>query len=914
MAGAVVRDHNLDLINGGVVGDARNRAVILRDVVSIRTCGVEFQLLITADGGGSIQAVDRSGGFARHGGSALTCQGETEGIRIVPIAAIQLFFDTEQFFGYNRVRLCVVGVYKLSFSVFGVGIAVSNRGFQLIAFGIQRNCDGGGDIRGIGHTIGGVTRLFDGVGVSTHLCVGDCTEIGGWFVLGCLCGFAAGSGHRGTVLRRKGKGELVVTRPFTAGNALAYTQRGRGCTCKGVGEGYILGGYLFPLIVIPLIVGGRDGQGLLFRTLGRNLGLNQILFLAVSNISLLIILLFGKLVIVGLTVVMFQRVGNITKGNLTSRIVDGVCRVARHGDAGVAGQQYVVFVYLCSFEFEVELTVGQIHRMLLRILVDFPSLNIERLGVILKGVGKRDILRICGCVITEYMLNISGIHFQLAAAVVRDGNRHTVEGAVIRNTCNLILVVDGDNLGDVVHIRAGFGEGNFSEVKGNTCTVGAIGFRHFALNIAVVTSLFRQRCAIGGFQPEGKAIVCLPRAALQNLFALERVFGFLRVCHKRSGLIGVCHRNCLGCTCRDCARAVLNLLGIAGRRIVFRDGIGAARGQTHNLGSLAVFQLESIAALDGISSLSVGNGILVLGIGIQGLALQRKLHRKFGVGVRVQTVGGFNILGNLQAALGVHGQLTIVAKVQHTLVCAKIPLEVNAALRGVGFILFLIAQLVINGGGQAAFFDALLDVALAIFCFNARIDFVLSCNANGHIGGLVNRLSMRRGNKMQVVQLIVIGLVRLYHCGRRIRSIFAFTCFGVQQGILGVIVVAVACCRGKGGSGQTDGCAVCRCFAAVKFVGVEADFAVFGGVLRNVGGKVGVVGKVAGLNLAARFRFKADRVDDTDGLGVVDFQLGGAIGVCGLIIPQGQHTGRNLNLHMVAVTADAVGDGDNDVA
>ena len=683
MAVAVVRDINHDLINGGVVGDARNRAFSLRDVVSIRTYGVEYQLFITADGGGCIRAVDRSGGFDRHGDIALTCQGEIEGIRIVPIAAIQLFFDLEQFSGFNRVRFCVVGVYKLGFFVFG--IAVTNRGFQLIAFGIQRNLDGGGDIRGIGHTIGGGTRLVDGVGVSTRLCVGDCTEIGGLVVLGCRYGCDVVSGHRGIVFRRKGKGELVVTRPFTAGNALAYTQRGRSFTFKDVGESYILGVYCVPLIAIPLIVGGRDGQGLRFRTLGRNHGFNQILFLAVSNISR-ITLLFGKLVIVGHTVVFIQRVGNITKGNLTSRIVDGVCRVARHGDAGVAGQQYVVFVYLCSFEFEVELTVGQIHRMLLRILVDFPSLNIERLGVILKGVGKRDILRICGCVITEYMLNISGIHFQLAAAVVRDGNRHTVEGAVIRNTCNLILVVDGDNLGDVVHIRAGFGEGNFSEVKGNTCTVGAIGFRHFALNIAVVTSLFRQRCAIGGFQPEGKAIVCLPRAALQNLFAIERVIGFLRVCHKRSGLIGVCHRNCLGCTCRDCARAVLNLLGIAGRRIVFRDGIGAARGQTHNLGSLAVFQLESIAALDGISSLSVGNGILVLGIGIQGLALQRKLHRKFGVGVRVQTVGGFNILGNLQAAFGVHGQLTVVAKVQHTLVCVKIPLEVNAAIRGAGFI------------------------------------------------------------------------------------------------------------------------------------------------------------------------------------------------------------------------------------
>ena len=655
--------------------------------------------------------------------------------------------------------------------------------------------------------------------------------------------------------------------------------------------------------MIPLIVGGRDGQGLRFRTIGRNLGFNQILFFTVSNISLIIIY-FGKQVIIGLTMVTFQRIGNITKGNLTNRIVDGVCCVARHRDVGVAGQLCVGFVYRCSFEFEVELTVGQSHRIALLILVGFRSLNNERLGVILKGVGKCDILRICGCVITEYMLNTGGFHFQLAAAVVRDGNRHTVVGAVIRNTRNLIL--GGVNFGDVVYICAGLGEGNISEFKGNTCTVGgAIESRHFALNMA---SPRRQRCAIDGHQPEGKAIGSLPSAALQNLFAFERVIGVRRFYHNLSRLIGVCHRNFLGCTCRDCACAVRNAICIAGRQSFFRDGIGAARGQTHNLGSLVGFQLESIAALDGLSSLNAGNS--VHGIGVQVTAPQLKLHRKFGVEVRVQTVGVFNFLGNLQAALGVHGQLTVVAKVQHTLVCAKIPLEVNAALRGAGIILFLIAQLVINGGGQAAFFDALLDVALAIFCNNARFDFVLSCNANGHIGGLGTRYGMFRWNKMQVVQLIVIGLVRLYYCGR---SIFAFTCFGVQQGILGVIVVAVACCRGKGGSGQADGfVAVCRCFGFVKFVGVEVDFAVFG-VLRNIGGKLGV-GKVAGRNLVAHFRFKADRVDNTDWLGVVNYQLGGVIGVCDLIISQGQHAGRNLNLHMVAVTAAAVGDGDNDVS
>ena len=295
-------------------------------------------------------------------------QGKVEGIRVVPVAAIQLFFDPEQFFGFWRVRFCVVGVLKLGFAVGVVGIAVSNLGIQFVV-GIQRNLDGGGDIIGIGHAVGGGTCLADGVGVSTRLFVGDCTEIGGLCVFGCLYGGVFG-GHRGIVLWLKGKGELVTLIPATAGNALAYTQRGLGFTCKDVGEGYLIGGYLFPLIVIPLIVGGRDGQDILnikSIILVRNLGFNQILFLAVINISLLIILLFGKQVIIGLTLVICQRIGNIIKGNLTSRIVDGacraVCRVARHGDVVVVGQRYIVFVYRCRFEFEVELTVGQIHRI-----------------------------------------------------------------------------------------------------------------------------------------------------------------------------------------------------------------------------------------------------------------------------------------------------------------------------------------------------------------------------------------------------------------------------------------------------------------------------------------------------------------------------------------------------------------------
>ena len=534
------------------------------------------------------------------------------------------------------------------------------------------------------------------------------------------------------------------------------------------------------------------------------------------------------------------------------------------------------------------------------------------------GVGKLDTIR--GGTIFR---NGVTCHCQLAAAVVRDGNRHTVGGVVIRNTGDFSLVAGGDILGDVVHIRAGLIEGDTSEVKGGFI-VGVVSTRHIpAVCIAFAirfTLLFGQRGAIGdSLQFEAEFIVTSPSAARQNLYAAKRVIGVTRFHGNRIGVIGVCHRDFLGCTCFDLVRAVRIARGVACARIFFRDGIGAACGQAHNLGSLVFFQGESTAVFDGLGTLSAGNGVVVRGTGVQAIARQRKLHRKIGVAVRVQTRVGCNHLGNLQAACGVHGQLTVVAKVQHTLVCVKVPLEVNAAVGSVGSVarstifLFLIAQLVINGGGQAAFFGARLDVPFAIFWNDATLDSLISCNANGHPTGLPNRISMRRRFQLQIVQLVVVDFARFYICGLRITVI---TRFCVQQGILGVIVEVVAFCRGKGGRGRADGCfAVCRCIVFIKFVGVEADFAVLGGVFRNVGGKVGV-GKFAGRNLLAHilFIFKADRVDDADGLGVVDFQLGGAIGVCGLIIPQGQHTGRDLDLHAVADTAAATGDGDNDVA
>ena len=826
---AIILDRYHDLINGGVVFDARNVTGVLADEVNVLICGVEYQRIISAEGGGLIFLVDGSDTVARsrHGGIAHTAQGEGEGIRIVPVAAVQHLCHLEQVFGVGRERMCIVGVYKLGFVVFGVGAAVSNRGFQLVAFGIQRNRDGGGDSLGIGHTIGGGTRLRDGIVVNTRLCVGDCTEIGGLIAFGCRCGFAALiSGHRGTGFCRKFKGERIFTIPVTAGNALAYAQLSRGCTCKFVGEGQFVGVYGFPLgfRCIPPVVGGRDFQQFIscFCCVSRNLNLNQILLCAVSNSVRTITRHFGKLVIIDLTiVVVVQRIGDISKGDLTVRLVVGACRVARHGDASVARQFPVLLVHRCRFELEVELTGSQLHWLIFAIPVELRCLNNEFLFLIFKGVGKRGSCRRGLLVIAEHLHHGGGFHRQLTIAIVRDIDSHLVEGAVIRNAGDF---VGGDILGDVVLISAGFREGDTSEGNGNRRSVGSV-FRRplyhahcIACAIRRSNLPVRQRSTRGdSLQLEGKGIAVPPIAALQNLFSPERIIGVVVIRVYRNFLrgIGVGHRNGRGLG-RDRAGAVINaLLGIAFGQLFFRlrDSIGAAYGQAFNLGNLAVFQGEFTVVRNRTGALfntrTIGNGVAVLAI--RPGARQLKLHRKVGVCVRVQAFVGFNHLGNLHAACGIHGQLTVVAKVQHTHVRGKVPLEVNAAFGGAGFVaalfLILIAQLAINGGWQAAFFDVLFDVAIAIIFFsNATIDFFLSCNANGHIVGLGNRFCMIAfGDKMQVVQLIVIGLVRQYLFGRLILSAFAFTCFGIQQGILGMIVEAIACCRGKGSRGLADG-------------------------------------------------------------------------------------------------------------
>ena len=80
---------------------------------------------------------------------------------------------------------------------------------------------------------------------------------------------------------------------------------------------------------------------------------------------------------------------------------------------------------------------------------------------------------------------------------------------------------------------------------------------------------------------------------------------------------------------------------------------------------------------------------------------------------------------------------------------------------------------------------------------------------HGYHIGLGKRFIMVVRVLIQVVQLIVIGCAR-FKSGDRL------TIFGKQRGVLGMIVEAVACCRGKGGRGLADGffaiCrSICRC-------------------------------------------------------------------------------------------------------
>ena len=278
-----------------------------------------------------------------------------------------------------------------------------------------------------------------------------------------------------------------------------------------------------------------------------------------------------------------QRIGDISKGDLTVRIVVGACRVARHGDASVARQFPVLLVHRCRFELEVELTGSQLHWLIFAIPVELRCLNNEFLFLIFKGVGKRGSCRRGLLVIAEHLHHGGGFHRQLTIAIVRDIDSHLVEGAVIRNAGDF---VGGDILGDVVLISAGFREGDTSEGNGNRRSVGSA-FRRplyhahcIACAIRRSNLPVRQRSTRGdSLQLEGKGIAVPPIAALQNLFSRERIIVGIRVYRNSLGFIGVGHRNGRGLG-RDRARAVTSnaRLGIACGQTFFRDSIGAAYG------------------------------------------------------------------------------------------------------------------------------------------------------------------------------------------------------------------------------------------------------------------------------------------------------------------------------------------------
>ena len=414
---------------------------------------------------------------------------------------------------------------------------------------------------------------------------------------------------------------------------------------------------------------------------------------------------------------------------------------------------------------------------------------------------------------------------------------------------------------------------------------------------------------------EDELVAALPIAADQNFLAAQVGLTIEGV---RTRLIGVGHSNhrggILDLTSGNHASGSVNAGSIPGRRGRLTDGILAACGQALDLGGLVVFQCDDIAAFELVRIA----GFAVDGVGVSAIcavAFQDDLDVELGPGIgAVGRVSLGDLLGDLQAAGGVIADLAVVAQVQAADGIVVVPAEIDAAAGGVGDVLFLAADLVIQCLGIAALQRFLEDVILALFVLlQDFVDFFLGGNADFNMVVLRHQAAACVCLLGVVVgQVIIVRLLGLHVGGRNLA-----VGVRVDGGILGIIIeaVGVSGLERNGGVARRVGITlfVSTAVRAVKQVGVEVGLAVSLGMGGNIGGQGGVRDNAGG-HLLLDFGFQADGVEDADGISVRDLHRDLAVQIfTDLIIAQGQQGSRDLDINNITgFQVVAVGDLDDD--
>ena len=238
-----------------------------------------------------------------------------------------------------------------------------------------------------------------------------------------------------------------------------------------------------------------------------------------------------------------------------------------------------------------------------RVIVNFPRGQVDDFFRSAVGVCKGSGI---DCIAGRLTVNnfLDGGRGAQLAAVILDRDGHTVDGAVVRNTHDLLVA--GVDLVDIVYVSAGLGKGDTAEVEGN----GSI--RRSAPGLAANDALDVVRASLNAsghrgvsgavmFQTELEIVGALPGAAGQRFCCLERAlqrdgFGLVTVGngHQRgggAGLAGLDRNGGLVVGKRasgdgDAVQLIAcggSAIGVAG---IFAYGDGAVCGQAKDLGSL----------------------------------------------------------------------------------------------------------------------------------------------------------------------------------------------------------------------------------------------------------------------------------------------------------------------------------------
>ena len=621
LAFMVILNLHFDLIAVGVVGDAGDGFSVLGDIIGVNARRGERQLIAAAQCGRMVRAgaADNSNAvvLGRHVRGIRTRQLKAEDIAALPRAAMQILLNFEQGRSVGLAGVGAVDVVKQGSVAVRTWVGVGDSRLQLAVIA-QRDLDRCGDGVCLGDAEQVGVLLGDGVGIGADLIKGKLAERR---MLAAFVDRHRGGGGYGGVgggLGSYGKAEIVAIRPIHGvplciQDTFVQFQRGFGLArIVGVGKGdggvvIVDGRNLDPVAVYILVIGDFHfhvslGGGIGIGGAVRHEALYKIGVSAVGDVGVGV----GAFFFTDEIVISFA---DICAGKGDGLEVDpavgvvGRCAGGWYGDGSqVISYCIALLVLVMRHNGKAEPPGGKAGGVG-RVNVNFPRGQVDDFFRSAVGVCKGSGIDWTAGRLTVNNFLDGGRGAQLAAVILdRDG--HTVDGAVVRNTHDLLVA--GVDLVDIVYVSAGLGKGDTAEVEGNgSIRRSAPGLAaNDALDVVCASLNAIGHRGVSGavmFQTELEFVGILPGAAGQRFCCLERAlqldgFGLVTVGngYQRGGGAGLAglDRNgglVVGKRASGDGDAV-QLIACGGSAIgvvfILAYGDGDACGQAKDLGSL----------------------------------------------------------------------------------------------------------------------------------------------------------------------------------------------------------------------------------------------------------------------------------------------------------------------------------------